>query len=227
MAPASAHGHPRDQVMSSAYGCAEIANSRRWLDCYYGSAQPARAQLGLPPALDAQVRLALAPPSDGEPADANIRDDVMAASSRCLSIDDNRKWLNCYYGASEAMRTRLGLPLAMQAPMIDRRGGNSHVTDGSRNSPQQFGLAPSSSAGPQAVDHLASRMVSYSFDDHHIFTVSLATGQQWKQLSGDTDYAHWKKSAAAYLVTITRGYFGSYNLQVQGDNGVFKVLRLK
>lgn len=47
----------RDEVMSGAARCAGIADNRTWLDCFYGSAQPMRALLGLPPAPAAQVKL--------------------------------------------------------------------------------------------------------------------------------------------------------------------------
>jgi hypothetical protein len=47
----------RDEVMSGAARCAGIADNRTWLDCFYGSAQPMRALLGLPPAPPAQVKL--------------------------------------------------------------------------------------------------------------------------------------------------------------------------
>jgi hypothetical protein len=47
----------RDEVMSGAARCAGIADNRTWLDCFYGSAQPMRTLLGLPPAPPAQVKL--------------------------------------------------------------------------------------------------------------------------------------------------------------------------
>ena len=47
----------RDEVMNGAERCAGIAEDRAWLDCFYGSAQPMRGRLGLPPAPAAQVRL--------------------------------------------------------------------------------------------------------------------------------------------------------------------------
>jgi hypothetical protein len=45
----------RDDVMSAATRCAGITDDRSWLDCYYGAAQPMRAQLGLPPAPASQT----------------------------------------------------------------------------------------------------------------------------------------------------------------------------
>jgi hypothetical protein len=43
--------------MAGAERCDGIADNRVWLDCFYGSAQPMRALLNLPPANTAQVRL--------------------------------------------------------------------------------------------------------------------------------------------------------------------------
>src|ERR1700709_871719 len=47
----------RDEVMSGAVRCAGIADNRVWLDCFYGSAQPMRSLLNLPPAPNAQIKL--------------------------------------------------------------------------------------------------------------------------------------------------------------------------
>jgi hypothetical protein len=47
----------RDEVMSGAERCTGIADNHAWLDCFYGSAQPMRALLGLAPASPAQVKL--------------------------------------------------------------------------------------------------------------------------------------------------------------------------
>jgi hypothetical protein len=51
----------RDQVMDGAARCEGIPDNRVWLDCFYGSAQPMRAVLGLSPAPESQTRLVPAP----------------------------------------------------------------------------------------------------------------------------------------------------------------------
>lgn len=51
----------RDAVMQGAERCEGIADNRVWLDCFYGSAQPMRALLGLPPAPVTQTRLVPGP----------------------------------------------------------------------------------------------------------------------------------------------------------------------
>ena len=59
LAAQPAASRPRDDALAGAFRCSVIADSRQWLDCYYGAAQPVRAALGLAPALAAQVRLAV------------------------------------------------------------------------------------------------------------------------------------------------------------------------
>jgi hypothetical protein len=51
----------RDSVMDGAARCEGIPDNRVWLDCFYGSAQPMRALLGLTPAPESQTRLVPAP----------------------------------------------------------------------------------------------------------------------------------------------------------------------
>lgn len=56
--PAAAQsGSTRNDVMVNVERCAGITDDRTWLNCYYGAAQPMRAQLGLSPAPDSQVNL--------------------------------------------------------------------------------------------------------------------------------------------------------------------------
>jgi len=56
--PAHAASDPiRDDVMLNLQRCSGITDNRTWLNCFYGAAQPMRAQLGLPPAPEAQVNL--------------------------------------------------------------------------------------------------------------------------------------------------------------------------
>ena len=51
----------RDAVMDAAQRCEGIPDNRVWLDCFYGSAQPMRAMLGLAPAPESQTRLVPGP----------------------------------------------------------------------------------------------------------------------------------------------------------------------
>ncbi len=77
------------------------------------------------------------------------------------------------------------------------------------------------------ADRVVSRMDSYSFNHYGVFTVTPVNGQVWRQLSGDTDFAHWTKPAASYTASVTRGALGSFNLKVKGGSSAFKVERIK
>ena len=75
------------------------------------------------------------------------------------------------------------------------------------------------------VERVVSRMARYRFDRYGIFTATLANGQVWRQLSGDTAYARWSKPAESYVVSISHGLLGSYRFQVKDSPGMFKVRR--
>lgn len=207
----------RDQVISNATRCAVIGDDRQWLDCYYGAAQPARAELGLRPVTDAQVKLFTNPPIGNPVAGMQIvRSGVLRSAFGCGPDQDEKSWLNCFYAAAEPMRARLGLASAVQAlpPPAPRAPA-----------PNDYGLPPK--PVPGEVTHVKARIASYSFDARHLFTVTLENGQVWRQVDGDTSYAHWGAAPSRYTVTISNGVFGSHNLTVTGESGLFKVRRIK
>ena len=203
---------PRDEVMINVYRCAAQASTRVWLDCYYGAAQPQRAALGLAPAPSAQVALAANPPAPGVPQDLAVRDTVIVAASRCGSVAAERPWLDCYYAAANPVRERLGLaPVGGPAPQPPPARKDDGVMADLMTRPGVKG---------------ARRMASYKFDAHGLFTVELADGEAWRQLDGDTTYAHWFKKPESYVVTVTSGALGSLNLRVNGDPHSYKVRRV-
>ena len=173
--------------MSAAFHCAAVGDSHQWLDCYYGAAQPMRAQLGLSPAPQARIA---AQPAAPVPA------------ARVAAAPPPRKksggWFSGMFGDDD----------------------DAQVPE------SQFGKpAPDKEGLSAKVDHVVSRMADYKFDHYGIFTVTLANGQVWHQLSGDTDYAHWRKPANTYIASISRGWFGSYNFEVRNNPGLYKVQR--
>lgn len=207
-----ADARPRDEVMSQLFHCSGLENDRQWLDCYYGAAQPARASLGLKPALPGQVQLVLSPPaviSQSRPSP--VRNRVVAEAGRCYDQDDDREWLDCYYRAALPMREQLGLPMPAGQQLTSSAPANS--SDGAR---------PSLAARLPIV----SRMVKYSFDSQGIFTVTLENGQTWRQIDGDSRNAFWKKPADTYLVTIRHGMSGSFILTVRDESRVYRVHRI-
>jgi hypothetical protein len=224
LAVAPAQARSRDDVMASAYRCGAIGDDRQWLDCFYGAAQPVRAGLGMSPAPDAQLRLAMSPPADGQPRNATVRDQAMAGAAHCYTIGDDRQWLHCYYAAAQPVRAVLGLSAAAATAAVVPVPAEAPAFAVRKAAPVSGFSDWLSGSGDQ---RLVSRLTSYSFDRYNIFTVKLANGQVWRQESGDTVYAHWKKSADQYTATLTRGALGSVNLQIGGEPHQFKVSRLQ
>jgi len=208
LAAEPADARPQDEVMSGAFRCGAIGDLRLWLDCYYGAAQPVRASLGMPAASASQLALVATPPAGTiPPADVALRDEVLRTALACNAAAAGRDWLDCFYAAAEPVRVRLGLK------------SNGARAAAPRSS---FGLRPLPEKQP---DRIAARMAKYEFNQAHLFTVTLDNGQVWQQIEGDDRYARWDKRASSYAVVISRGMFGSYNLQVLKQGSVYKVRR--
>jgi hypothetical protein len=234
---------PRDDALASAFRCAAIGDSRQWLECYYGSAQPVRAALGLAPALAAQLKLAASPPSGGQTRgaarDEAARDEVMSAAAGCIRVAGDRPWLDCYYAAAAPMRVRLGLSAPQAAPRL-----------ASAPAPQPAYVPPApprpvAPAGPPPMPRNTGLlngifndikpivrnvpMQSFSMDRNGAFTVTLADGQVWKQSAEDEVYhpARWRKPAPELLVTISPGPMHTFTMMVAGEERIYKVRRAR
>jgi hypothetical protein len=234
---APAEARPRDDALSGAIHCGVVADSRQWLDCYYGAAQPVRAGLGLAPALAAQIRLAGSPPSGGPPQDEAIRDQVIAVAAGCMREAADRPWLDCYYAAAMPMRARLGLTIPQAAPRP------VPVL-----APQLASAAPPPPARPAGPPPMPARvgilgglfsdlkpvvrdvpMESYVFDKSGSFTVTLPDGQVWKQIAEDEIYhrARWRRPASELRVTIRPDAMHTYVLTLEDENYMYKVHRIR
>ena len=230
----AAEARPRDDALSGAFRCAAIADSKAWLDCYYGAAQPVRAALGMAPALAGQIKLAASPPAGGVPRDEAVRDDVMSAAAACNRVAGERPWLDCYYAAAQPMRVQLGLsaPLPKLAPKP-------------LPAPQIASAAPRPPSGPPPMPRNTGLlnglfndikpivrnmpMQSFTLDKQGAFTVTLADGQVWKQAAEDEIYhpARWRKAAAEMLVTIAPGAMHTFTMTVDGESRIYKVRRIR
>ncbi len=162
-------------------------------------------------------------------ASASPKSDTLAAVSRCASIDNDRIFLDCFYGAAQPLRAELGLPpaLAGQVSLVPPASPASlaapmATTQSAPAAPRSRGLL-SNWLGGGKVETLALRMSSYTFNSRGFFIVTLSDGEVWRQVEGDDSFAHWRGPASNYFVTVRSGALGSSNLQVQGEAVTFKV----
>lgn len=232
-----AQARPRDDALSGAFRCAAIADSRQWLDCYYGAAQPVRAFLGMPPALAGQIKLAASPPAGGQARDEAVRDQVMSAAANCIRVAGERPWLDCYYASAQPMRVQLGLaaplpkalpqPPPVFAPQI-ATAVPAAKPSGPPPMPRNTGLFNGMFDDVKPIVRNMP-MQSFTFDGNGAFTVTLIDGQVWKQSAEDEVYhpARWRKSAGEMLVTIAPGVMHTFNMKVDDEARSYKVRRIR
>lgn len=238
---APVQARPRDDSLSGAIRCGAIADSRQWLDCYYGAAQPMRAALGLAPALQAQVQLALSPPSGGQPRDEAIRTEVVSAAAGCMREAGERPWLDCYYAAAMPMRVQLGISAPQGAPRPAPQ-----LAFVPTPSPAMPAAQPAARpAGPPPMPRRTGGlfrgmfsnlapivrdmpMQSFVLDGTGAFTVTLIDGQVWEQSPEDEVYhpARWRREAAEMRVTISPEAMHTYVMTVAGEGKMYKVRRI-
>jgi hypothetical protein len=179
------------------------------------------------------LSLLLVFPALAQPALAAPRDDVKSGSLRCDGIADDRAWLDCYYGAAQPMRARLGLPPApnsQQALVPPPQPGSQGAPPPQGAPPSQGAPPPLGAPRPAAAFQLnntdrsgqpgffgrlfthslekaepPARMKSYSFDKAGYFTVTLANGEVWKQSTVDAVQAKWRNPPGSYVATIQPG----------------------
>ena len=167
------------------------------------------------------------------PAFAAPREDAAAGIERCRVIPDNRRYLDCIYGAVQPLRAELGLTPApaFQTQLVPPAAGaqlplppaprvpvaradenaNTNVTAGGR---QLFGSG------------YGMRLASYAFDKRGHFTVTLSDGSMWRQLDRDQALTHWSGRPASYDVGL-RSFKSDYYLAIKGDTGLYQVERLR
>ena len=235
---APAQARARDDALSGAFRCAVIADSRAWLDCYYGAAQPQRAALGLSPALGPQLKLAASPPAGGPSHDQPVRDEVMSAAAGCIRVAEDRPWLDCYYAAAVPMRVQLGLsapktaprPQAAPAPVLASSAPaapQAAAPSGPPPMPRNTGLLHGLFSNLKPIVR-GMPMQSYTLDRQGAFTVTLVDGQVWQQSAEDEIYhpARWRKDASQMLVTVSPDVMHTFTLAVAGEDRIYKVHRI-
>jgi len=231
---APAQARARDDALSGAFRCAVIGDSRAWLDCYYGAAQPLRAALGLTPALGPQLKLAAAPPAGGPLRDQPVRDEVMSVAAGCIRLAEDRPWLDCYYAAAAPMRAQLGLsgpktaPRPAPAPLIASSAPAAPAApSGPPPMPRSTGLFSGLFTNLKPIVRNMP-MQSFTLDRQGAFTVTLVDGQVWQQAAEDEIYhpAGWRRAASEMLVTVAPDVMHTFTLAIAGEDRIYKVHRI-
>lgn len=162
---------------------------------------------------------------------ADTRDEVWAAMERCQTLQDDRTWLECTYGAKQPMRAKLGLP---PAPDYQQRLVPAQSLPAARAMPAPASASarlPSSVVAPKPTTSFlgASSPVTIStltrvqYDSRDAFVVTLDNGQVWRQVNAEDGRKASLKIGGR--VSITPGVLWSYSLKSESDSRTYKVER--
>lgn len=124
----------------------------------------------------------------------------------CDNIADARARLACY---DWARRTRPPASRESAAP------GGASLHD--------FGWRGSTSK----IKRISAGVEGYSINRQGKFIVVLDNGQTWRQFNDDVGKVKFKDDLARNRVTITHGFWESYNLKLNAMNAEFRVERIK
>jgi hypothetical protein len=156
---------------------------------------------------------------------------------KCSGLQDATQRLRCY----DALMPRVRAALAKGPEELSRDdqatlfGFNfSDIfgsSGGAASTPQTFGSndlpQPEPAVGSaRAIESITAIVKEHAMTPTGKFIVFLDNGQVWRQQQGDTGTARFRSSRENKVV-ISHGMLGSYTLQLNGSNQVFKVNRVK
>src|SRR5438067_11852127 len=158
---------------------------------------------------------------------AGPRADAAAAMLRCDRLKDNAAWLECHERATTQMRAVLSAAPRASPPAPSAGGARSSNSAGAAPSFGEESLSRRPRGSASAPRRLVARVQEVSFSKSGYFTIALDNGQWWRQVDGDTAYARFREPANRNVITIERGFLGSYNLHIQGLSQGYKVERIR
>jgi len=173
-----------------------------------------------------RVLLSLALAVAAGPALADATRDALAELAKCADIVDSGERLKCFDAAVPRARSALAAPApAPEAPsksLLEWFGFSRPPPPVTK--PEEFGKAPPE---PAELSEISSVVIEYAKTLRGKALFVLDNGQVWRQLDSDGTVVLDPPQGKTMKVLIERGFLGSYNLTIEGRNGLIKVTRLK
>ena len=161
------------------------------------------------------------------PAHADPTRDALAEVAKCVDIADAADRLKCFDKAAALARTALAPsspPTAEKRSFLDWFGFAKPPSP--PKTAEEYGKpAPTSDA--DGISSISANVLEFARTPRGLAVFILENGQIWRQLEGDTSVVRDPVPGAPMKVTIENGFLGSYNLTIDGRNGLIKVTRLK
>ena len=161
-------------------------------------------------------------------AHADAAREVLLEIAKCADIADSAERLKCFDAAVPRAKSALALPPAE----VKERAGSVEAfglpqSDKPVTKAEDFGKPPVPVDEPKPITEITAGILEFAKTPRGKALFVLDNGQVWKQLDADGTDVLAPPSGVATKVTIEIGVFGSYNLTIEGRNGLLKVSRLK
>ena len=159
------------------------------------------------------------------PAHADTARDALAEMAKCADIADSSERLKCFDAAVPRAKNALAEPVQQAKD----KGGILEWFGFSRpqkpGKPEDFGKQ--AQPEPEEITGISATVIEFAKTVRGKSVFILDNGQVWRQLDADITQVRDPSSDERMKVRIEIGAVGSYNLMIEGRNGIIKVSRLK
>jgi hypothetical protein len=158
-------------------------------------------------------------------AHADPVQDALGAVAKCTEIADAGDRLKCFDQAGTLAKSALAPPskAEKEKTFLEWFGFSKPPPP---QTTESFGKPPPP-PGPEEVTSITSNVLEFARTPRGQCIFILANGQVWRQSEGDTSVVRDPVPGTPMKVTVENGFLGSYNLTIEGRNGLIKVTRLK
>ena len=151
--------------------------------------------------------------------------DALVELAKCADISDATERLKCFDAAMPRAKSALAAPAEKgKEPTVTVENFGLPLPPKPVQKTEDFGKPPPE---PQGITEITSTVLEFAKTPRGKAVFILDNGQVWRQLDADSTNVLEPPSGAKMKVTIEFGFFGSYNLTIEGRNGLIKVTRLK
>jgi len=167
----------------------------------------------------------------GGTAWADADRDVLKEVAKCADVAAAADRLKCFDTAVPHAQAALAQPEApVQTAQTEGDSGGVLGWFGFERpvtKTEDFGKPPVKVEGPQEITQLIASVAEFARTPSGKVLFVLDNGQIWRQIDGDPGNVADPSSTEQLKVAIEKGFFGSYNLKIEGRTGFVKVRRVK
>jgi hypothetical protein len=162
-----------------------------------------------------------------ELASADATRGALVEIAKCAAIADSSERLRCFDAAVPGVKNALSTPAQpAQESAGSLNGFGLPKPDKPVLKAEDFGK-PAPAAQPGEITEISATVVEFARTLRGKALFILDNGQVWRQTDGDSTVLRDPAAGAPMKVTIATGAFTSYNLTIEGRNGLIKVVRVK